>query len=472
MFDNQTKYLDYAATIRIVIGILFLSILIVDSTLIYKNHKVSGIETQLMNSVQSQTGTLNTLCDEVEQAAEDTLYEVVEFSPLINDFTANTVVLLDIGSRLEYRKSTAIDELKQGLEMSQKELLSLVDVVQNKRIEAFINKALIKSRLNKLSDKYRSSLNQIQTASIQNSSSFHDLTFAVLIGSIGLMILLAAGVHFLLFLPVTSVNKDLTEKINIDLDTKQTHEEKIKIVADKEAKTQSLLKVKSAQVLKLQESLELAIAYSNKTQQDKNLIYFNVANDLSEYIKVMVLQQKIIENQTPLDRNENWITLTNTITQLNSMAGNYFNQAKNGQNLHQHGEVYLTQLMSEILVSMKLTNNVVFEQLSDMPTIHTDINLLKRVLKPYFKLMAQNSKNITINYLAKVDSTFCEIKFLGLQPAFKKQLTLLDEKDLVDFSFEEFKVHMANKAIVERGGKYWMQEDVGEKNVFTIYWPL
>jgi len=472
MFENQTKYLNHAATIRIVLGILFLSILIVDGFLIFKNHAVSSEETRLMTSVQNQTITLNTLCDEVELAAEDTLYQLVEFDPVIKQFTANTLLLLEIGSGLDYGESTTNSDLKKGLELSQNELLSLVDVVQNKCFEAYNNKVLIDSRLDKLSNKYRTQLNLIQAASIKNSANFHDLTFMVLIGSIVLMVLLAAGVHFLLFLPVTSVNKHLTEKISSDLTEQKGFEENLKTLIDKESETQSLFKVKSAQVLKLQESLELAIAYSNKTLQDKNLIYFNVANDLSEYIKVMVLQQKIIKNQTSLERNENWVTLSNTISQLNSMAGNYFNTAKNGQNIQQHGEVYLTQLMSEILVSMKLSNNVVFEQVSDMPTIHTDISLLKRVLRPYFNLMADNSKDLTISYLAKVDNVFCEIKFLGLQPNFKIQLDKLEEKDLVNFSFEEFKVHMANKAIEERGGKYWIQDDVADKAVFSIYWPL
>ena len=472
MFENQTRYLQNTTTIQIVLGIIFLSVLGVDGYFIYKNHQVSTIETSLMLTVQKQSNALDVMGNEIVESAEDTAYSDVDFDEITQKFNSGTETLFDIGSRLDYQNPNNLNEIKKGLSVSQAELFSLVEVVSKKRLEAYQNKRLIHSRSQKLSEDYRKYVNDIQTASIQNSSRFHDIAFYILIGSIGFVILISILVHFLLFKPVASANKELTKKISSEKSEAQIFEAKVKAAKTETSKAKSLLKVKTAQVLKLQESLELAIAYSNKIQQDKSLIYFNIANDLSEYIKVMVLQQKIIENQTSMEGNENWVTLANTVSQLNSMSGNYFNLAKNGQNSDRNGEVYLTQLLSEIVVSMKLENGVSFEQVADLPTIHTDVDLLKRVLKPYFKLMTLKAKNTVIKYSGKIDNSFCEIKFLGLQSAFKKQLTKLEQKDLSDFSFEEFKVHMANKTIVERGGKYWMQEDVKDRGVFTIYWSL
>ena len=472
MVENQTRYLQNTTTIRVVLGIIFLTILGIDGYFIFKSHQISASETALRLTVQEQSNELDLLCVEIVNSTQDTAYPKVDFKVIMHRFNLGTEAFLELNSKLFYSNPVQLAEIEKGLNKSQTDLFSLVEIVSKKRAEAYENKRLLNSRSQKLATDYHGYISEIQSASIQNSSKFHDRTFYVHIISLGLLLLIAALGHFLLFRPVETANKKLTQKVWSEQSESHGFETKVKEVQLETTKAKSLLKVKTAQVLKLQESLELAIAYSNKTQQDKGLIYFNLANDLSEYIKVMVLQQKIIENQTSMEGNENWVTLTNTVSQLNSMSGNYFNLAKNGQNLKTHGEVYLTQLLSEILVSMKLYNGVSFEQISDLPTINTDIELLKRVLKPYFKLMMLNTSNTVIKYSGRLDSSFCEIKFFGLQPAFEKELTELEQKDIADFSFEEFKVHMANKTIVERGGKYWMQQDLPDKGVFTIYWSL
>lgn len=464
--------LDYSEKLRLIFGSIFLLILLVDAFFVIRNYQISDSQIRFIKSVEIQLKSFNVFTENVQSTIRKSIEKPVDLNEQMKGFEKNTSEIIEITSIFDLSENPEYLRLLEDLDRSQKDLNTLTNIVTQKKSETNDNQSLISSRLIKSTQIYRDSTRELQSLCVLSSSHFQFITVIVLGVSGVLLLLLRIGFHFLIFSTKSTINTVNKNPFEVKTDSKNKKELIDLGGSEKEAQLNAILKVKSAQVLKLQESLELAIAFSNKTQQDKNLIYFNISSDLSEYIKVMTLQQKIIENQTNLRNNENWVTLKNAISQLNSLAGNYFNQAKNGLYTDQNSEIYLTQLISEIIVSLGEDNKISFEQVSDMPTIKTNMELLKRTLKPYFGLMVIPPAKGLIRVSAKEDGAFCEFKFFGLSSIFERQFNQIDKLELSDLSFEEFKVHMANKTIRERGGKYWTQSNTKEKGLFTIYWPL
>jgi hypothetical protein len=255
-----------------------------------------------------------------------------------------------------------------------------------------------------------------------------------------------------------------------EFEIKETQEQIISAL-DLQKEVDLKFKTKSAQVTKLQESLEESIHKISSLENEKSQIYLNAATDLEGYLKVMNLQKEIIENQTTISQNSSWRPLTSAVSQLNALVGDYFKKAKGGVNIQSHMEVYLSQLISEIILSNSTNGNSVFEQDSDMPTVRTDVDQLKNVLNPYFLLLSSiNEENVKVT--AFESGSVCEIKFSGLSDNAIKRLTDIEKRAIVDLDFEEFKIHMAKNCINERGGAVWAQEDAIKKGVLFLRWVL
>ncbi len=232
------------------------------------------------------------------------------------------------------------------------------------------------------------------------------------------------------------------------------------------------LKIKQAEVLKLQDSLEESIQQIGRLSKERSFIYLNSATELEGYLKVVNLQKEILENQTNIHQNESWTTLNGAITQLNALVGDNFNKSKQSINSIGDSEVYLSQLISEIILSSSANDETKFEQVADMPSIKTDVSSLKGALRPYFEMISKYESSKKINVSAYESGAVCEFKFVGLSRDFIEKMEILDQKKSIDLGYNEFKIFMAKKSIINRGGKVWGQQDVVNKGVFCIRWVL
>jgi hypothetical protein len=357
------------------------------------------------------------------------------------------------------------------LSKSFQDIGKILQVISSQKVMAKENQDVLQSQLNKEITGFMNALTDVKNSHFIFTQNFSKTTKKILVYSGVLFLLLVLTYNLVIVRPLENKKDAFSEELSSMQSELAEEQRKTEDIAKKAKETETLLKVKTAQVKKLQESLELAIAYSTKTQQDKNLIYFNIASDLSNYCKVLNLQKKILENQTSLGVNENWMVLTNTISQIHSLAGDYFKQAKNHVLHKDNQEIYLAPFLSEIILSLGHDHSVSFEQVADLPSIKTNTELLKRVLQPYMDLISHKTPKGVVSYSARVDGIYCEFKFFGLDMEFESALASTFKKDLSDYSFDEFKIHMAEKVLMERGGKAWVQLDSG-KAVFTVYWPL
>lgn len=422
---------------------------------------------EIIASLRTQNALMHTISKNLTSILNNRMSTIVETRELAKVYKSQ-------GDSISYQINEInhsllqFDSLRSSLGAKNEGLLQLCDLVLNKRSALKPDRDIIISRIVILTDELNFHLEELISLSINDiqnikkeHASFHNWSVLFVFFMIVVM-------WKLWITPLREQSEHLEHKFA----NWKEHENISKSSKTEAEKLNQKLNVKVAQVKKLQESLELAIAYSNKTQKDKSLIYYNLATDLTEYIKVLNLQKSILENHINISQNENWLTLSNTISQLNSLAGNYFSQAKTGVQNKQQKSIYLSQFMSEILVSLNTGKNTTFNQDADMPQINTDAYLLKRVLLPYLQLITSIEEQQTITYSAKEDGDYCEFKFLGLDKAFEESLASLKDKDISDYSFEEFRLYMASKSIEERGGKYWLQFNHGEKGMLTIYWSL
>lgn len=231
-------------------------------------------------------------------------------------------------------------------------------------------------------------------------------------------------------------------------------------------------KVKQAEVLKLQSSLEESIQQISRLSNERSFIYLNTATDLEGYLKVIKLQKEILENQTNIGQNDSWKTLNGAISQLNSLVGDNFKWSKQSIHSRSDSEVYLSQLISEIILSSSSKDEIKFEQVADMPSVKTNVSLLKGALRPYFEMISKYENSERINVSAFESGSVCEFKFVGLTNNLIEKLEEISNKDSLNLGFKEFKIFMAKKSILSRGGKVWGQQDVANKGVFCIRWVL
>jgi hypothetical protein len=296
------------------------------------------------------------------------------------------------------------------------------------------------------------------------------LMYNMFIGGI-ILVLVIMG-YYLILNPLKKSfekSKDLEETRRIEM---VTSVKKVNTAVQMQKEAELKLKTKNSQVIKLQESLSESIKQINSLGKDKSLIYLNAASDLEGYLKVVNLQKEIIENQTNVSRNDSWRPLTSAISQLNSLVGDYFSKSRSEMNEQTHSEVYLSQLISEIILSISISGSSVFEQMADMPSFKTNVDLFKNVLQPYFDLISSVENVGSVKVSALESGNFCEIKFVGLSKKFVKEVVKIENLKMIEMSFIEFKIHMAKSTIIERGGKVWIQDDVVKKGVLSLRWAL
>ena len=444
----------------------------------HKNYKLTQTQSQFMELI------------EVQQSKVIQLTAEINFS-IDSDEPASPVFKIDISERLEDLKkwnSKLVNPVFiAGVNAEEKLILSntglklnkihdsfngITKLVLNRNKGVFDNQQIIKSQLSRSSMAYLEALQVLEHWSLNQLAISNDFLYQFEWGLTILYLLLALIGYFQVIKPLGKNFKNTEEVIRGWKERIGQNEIELLETVQKEKANSLILKTKIAQVQKLQESLELALNQASKAKQDKNLVYHNAATDLSGYINVMNLQKEIIENQTNMTNNENWSNLTGSISQLNSLVGDYFNRAKMGLSYQNQSEVYLSQLVSEILLSIPNKEKIEFEQVTDMPTIKTNVELLTRVLLPYFEMISSCHYNGKIKISATENGIACEVKFMGLSPKFKEKWEEMENKQVSDLDFDEFKVHMSSNTINERGGRQWLQFDQGDTGVFTINWIL
>jgi hypothetical protein len=348
----------------------------------------------------------------------------------------------------------------------------IATLVLNSKKGVVENKAVFKSQLEGYLFSFEESLVSLRilmTTSVNESSRF-TLFLSIMISMCIMMILAIAYLKV-----IKPLKKSFDSSIEVLASNKKELEEtKEQIITALNLKKESdlLLKTKNAQVIKLQESIEESIKQISQLGKDKSHIYLNTATDLEGYLKVINLQKEILENQTNISQNNSWRPLTSAFSQLNSMIGGYYKMAKDGFNSQVQTEVYLSQLISEIILSTKQNGSSKFEQVSDMPSIKTNALLLKNVVQPYFEFMACEDSSENIKVSAQESGSVCEIKFIGISKDFIEKLVEVENIQMVDMSFNEFKLHIAKNAIIERGGKVWTQDEVLNKGILCLRWVL
>ena len=334
------------------------------------------------------------------------------------------------------------------------------------------NQTIFKSQLRKSLHEITLILSRLRDVSSNRLLFISDKIYWVSLIQVLFFMLLAVYGYVRVIIPFKIVFRETRRLTNKYKGERDESIIKMELAISKENEIEGNWKIKQAEVLKLQKSLEESIQQISRLSKERSFIYLNTATELEGYLKVVNKQKEIIENQTDIKENENWSTLKGSIAQLNSLVGDNFNKAKQSINSDLDSEVYLSQLISEIVLSTSSSDETNFEQVADMPSIKTNVNSLKAALKPYFNMISKYDGTNRINVSAFESGSVCEFKFVGLSTNCIEKIEEINKKEAVDLEFNEFKVYMAKRAINRRGGKVWGQQDVANKGVFCIRWVL
>ncbi len=351
-------------------------------------------------------------------------------------------------------------------------IIGVGNLVMEEQIGLIDNQSIFKSQLRKSLGEVKTAVDNLRSNSSQKLSESHLMGFWINMIQALLFVFLAIYGYVRVIIPFIVVFKEtkrIYREMDSDVERAELSEKKsnsLRIKSEKE------LLIKKAEVVKLKDSLDESIHQISRLSSERSFIYLNSATDLTGYLNVINKQKEILENQTKISEQDSWTPLTGAISQLNSLVGDYFRKSKESVNRRSDSEVYLSQLISEIILSASGKEDSKFEQIEDMPSIKTEVSLLNNTLKPYFELMVQNENKGSIRVSAFESGSVCEFKFIGLTSGFNDLVESIYEKETRDMDFNEFKVHMAKSAIISRGGKVWGQEDVANKGVFCIRWVL
>lgn len=450
-------------------------ILLISLFFIRKNYENIGTHLGFINAIESQES-------KVEQLSDNCLLVIADSSTanhsveILKDGIQEVKVLNGALVESEYLSGidkSDIDSKIQEIHRVHNSYLGITELILNNDKGVLENREVIQSQLESKTKAYIAGLRALRNWSMEMNSN-NSLSMYKWLGISNFVYLfLLISAYFLIIKPLRRSLHQIQLLVGKWKTRVRKSESAMNTAINKEKESALLLKTKVAQVMKLQESLKVAIHTANQVKQDKNLVYFNAATDLGDYLKVLNRQKEILENQTNIAQQIGWSTMTNTIAQLNALVGDYFNQSKHGHTNKNQKEVYLTQLISEILISSSNNNDQVeFEQVADMPTVKTDVELLKRVLSPYFELISDVETSGKVKISIVEDGAMCEIKFMGLTNKFKERLVKIENKELSDLNFDEYKIHMSKNTIEERGGKQWIQSMKAHNGVFIISWVL
>jgi hypothetical protein len=478
--EDQILKRDILKTIKVAWFILGTS-LILFFVLIYftMSHKsLFSTQEQLWEQVQLLQTEIVVLEDEVE-----VILDTYEDLSLLRK--------TDVSERLEtvqkiiqsINSKAVADELsetellfyKNAIKSITKEHLTfsgIIDLVLKQNEGVYENRLVIKSQLYSTKRNYLLAVHELEVWSVKQMSDSSSVVFKLNIFTFAWYFMLVVLGYFKVIsslqknvIGIDTVREKWTKKI-------KDNDKDLAVAVKQDKASQLILKTKNVQVLKLQESLDESIRQMAKMKKDKKTAFFNIASDIDSYLNVLNLQKEILENQTDISENLNWISLTNGIVQMRTIVDEYFNKAKRGDGLYNQQEVYLTQLVSEIIISIPNKGKIVFEQIADMPNIRTDVDALKRVLEPFFEFISSCNEGSKVSVSIIELGMYCEIKFIGLTQLFREKWEQLDDKDSAELGLNTFRIHMAKNTVEERGGKIWLQFDVGEKGIFHISWVL
>lgn len=464
--DIQLKSNSGIIKMSWIILLICIGVLLISIFFIRENYKNTRAQLEFLKLVDQQELAVQSLSESCAQIVRSNDFSQETHKSLMDGVEDIKKINSEL-TTLEYLPS-----LHGNIEKVNVTYLGIIDLVLNNEKEVLDNREVIQSQLLSNTQLYMTQLRHIRNWSLDKNIELNKSIYIWLGISDLIYIALLVFAYLFVIKPLRSNFEQFQLLITKWKSKVRKSESTMNLAINKEKESSLLLKTKVAQVIKLQESLKVAISTANQVKQDKNLVYFNAATDLGDYLKVLNRQKEILENQTNIAQQIGWSTLTSTIAQLNAMVGDYFNQSKLGQANKNQREVYLSQLISEILISTSGNEKVEFEQVADMPTVKTDVELLKRVLLPYFELISKVELMGKVKISVIEDGSTCEIKFMGLTNTFKEALVGVENKELADLDFDEYKIHMSKNTIEERGGKQWIQAMKKHNGVFIISWVL
>ena len=360
----------------------------------------------------------------------------------------------------------------QTISKNYSELIGISKLILSQKKGVFDNKEIITTQLTTNKRKYISSLeslNKWTSDTLINQAT--NLVYIILIISI-LFITLILLAYFLLINPIKKsliYNHSMSKKWFSEIESN-----KLLVKQSDAARLESdlFLKTKQAQVIKLQQSLEEAIHRAEMTNNSKKQIYYEIASELEQQNSFLTTHFKIIENQSDVSSHENWTQLSHNLERLSNLVSKYYETAQEAGALTPKQEVYLTPLISEIIISKTTNGNVAFKQLEDLPTILTDEIALKRNLLPFFEFISSCTDIKTVQISAIQKKNICEFKFVGLPQSFKKLWDSKVKQDDKTPTRSTFKLQYAISSISNRGGKTWTQFDIGKNGMLIISWVL
>jgi len=360
----------------------------------------------------------------------------------------------------------------QEITKSFNELSGISNLIISQKKGVFENKDIIINQLKTNEFNCLNSLSTLQIWVIDNTQkktiALIKLIIIVAILILGLIIL----IYFWVFKPIRTdlrIIKGLALEWNKQIEISQESSNQSKL---KKEQSELVLKTKKAQVIKLQQSLEEAIYRTEETNNRKKQIYYDIASELEQHTSFLETQFQIIENQTDVANHENWVQLSSNLDNLNSLVSKFYDSAQTGGIITPKQEVYLTPLISEVIISNTINGNVSFKQLEDLPSVFTDEIELKRVLLPFFEFISICGDIKTVQISAVEKKGFCEFKFIGLPKSFKDlwESKVIEAGNQTNLS--SFKLRYAINSIANRGGKTWVQFDIGSKGILIISWVL
>lgn len=444
----------------------------------YSYYLKSSVNEGVINSIHTNREELHFVMEKVEAIISNDIATSHSPKNEIQSNFANITKRQDALNKEFYLKHLSKSEkedyqsLLKNISKSITDLNGISTLILSQKKGVFENKEIISGQLKTNKHNVLESLNTLNSwmidKSFRNSTT---LIWTVLVTSI-LSIILVGIAYFKVIIP-------FKQNIQINIELAKVWASKIKDNQSqanqselKRKESELFLKTKSAQVIKLQQSLEEIIHQYDLTNNSKKQIYYEVAAELEQLTVLLNTHFQIIDNQTDVSSHENWAILLGNLEELNNLISKLFNSAQTGGQIAPKQEVYLTPLISEVIISTPTKGNGILKQIQDLPTILTDELALKRVLLVFIKFISINCENDTIQISAVEKMNSCEIKFVGLPISFKKKWDLNSSQEGEDLDLMPFKLTHAINSINNRGGKVWTQFDLGENGVLIISWVL
>ena len=441
------------------------------------NQRIS-VNKEIVNTLNTNRVELQTVITTVEEIiSNDKAIPLANKTKILDVFSKINTSQTDLkkehfGKHLSESDQVIYQDLLKEISKSFADLTGISNLIISQKKGIFENKDIITDQLKANKHHYRVSLNSLNSWLMDNSfTKTTTLIWAVFLISIFflLLVVLTYSQVIIPFKQNILINNVIAKEWSVKIDSSQRQSNQSEL---KRKESELILKTKNAQVIKLQQSLEESMLQTEVTKISKKQIYYDIASELEQHASFLTAHFQVIENQTDVSSHENWLQLSSNLDRLNHLVSKFYDSAQEGTTITSKQEVYLTPLLSEVIISNTTNGSVSFKQLEDLPTILTDEIELKRILLPFIEFISTHCENKTVQISVIEKKNTCEFKFVGLPISFKKSWDtniLLEEKIL---SRSVFKLQHAIKSINDRGGKTWGQFDIGDTGILTISWVL